>query len=69
MDPIVFIVIISVLGPVLGSAIGVIVGATAGLMIYITTDEIIPNSCAGSDHKTIFSLLAGIVFVILLGMI
>lgn len=49
--------------------IGVIVGATAGLMIYITTDEIIPSSCAGSDHKTIFSLLAGIVFVILLGMI
>jgi len=51
------------------NVIGVIVGATAGLMIYITADEIIPNSCAGSDHKTIFSLLAGIVFVVLLGMI
>ncbi len=49
--------------------IGVIIGATAGLMIYITTDEIIPSSCAGTSHQTIFSLLAGIVFVILLGMV
>lgn len=41
--------------------IGFIIGATAGLMIYITIDEIIPNSCAGTDHQTIFSLLTGII--------
>ncbi len=49
--------------------IGFIIGATAGLMIYITVDEIIPNSCAGTDHRTIFFLLSGIIFVILLGLI
>jgi zinc transporter ZupT len=38
-------------------------------MIYITTDELIPNSCMGSDHRTIFSLMTGIVFVIALGAI
>jgi ZIP family zinc transporter len=49
--------------------IGFIVGATAGLMIYITADELIPNGCAGTNHQTIFSLIAGIIFVILLGLI
>jgi zinc transporter, ZIP family len=50
--------------------IGLIAGATAGLMIYITSDEIIPCSCCkNTDHKTIFSLIAGIVFVILLGLL
>jgi len=52
------------------AAIGLIVGATAGLMIYITTDEIIPSSCCKmTDHKTIFALILGILFVILLGLI
>jgi zinc transporter, ZIP family len=49
--------------------IGFIVGGTAGLMIYITADELIPSSCAGSNHRTIFSLITGVVFVILLGLI
>lgn len=50
--------------------IGLIVGATAGLMIYITSDEIIPTSCRKiTDHTTIFSLMVGILFVILLGSI
>jgi ZIP family zinc transporter len=48
---------------------GFIIGATAGVMIYITVDEIIPNSCAGTDHRTIFYLLSGVIFVILLGLI
>lgn len=48
------------------SMIGVIAGATAGLMIYITSDEIIPTSCSQNDHKPIFSLIFGILFVILL---
>jgi zinc transporter, ZIP family len=47
--------------------IGFIVGATAGLMIYITVDELIPSGCAGSNHQTIFALIVGILFVILLG--
>ena len=50
--------------------VGFIVGATAGLMIYITADEIIPTSCCKlSNHTTIFSLILGILFVILLGLI
>lgn len=50
--------------------IGFIVGATAGLMIYITADEIIPSSCCKTtDHKTIFSLILGVLFVVLLGYI
>jgi ZIP family zinc transporter len=50
--------------------VGLITGVTAGLMIYITADEIIPTSCSKEiDHKTIFSLIVGIIFVILLGLI
>jgi len=49
--------------------IGFIIGATAGLMIYITVDELIPTSCAGTNHMTIFSLIVGVIFVILLGLI
>jgi ZIP family zinc transporter len=49
--------------------VGFIIGATAGLMIYITTDELIPTSCAGTNHQTIFCLMVGVVFVILLGLI
>lgn len=50
-------------------AIGFSVGATAGLMIYITADELIPNACAGTNHQTIFALITGIIFVILLGLL
>ncbi|HRT26582.1 MAG TPA: ZIP family metal transporter [Syntrophales bacterium] len=49
------------------SWIGFTIGATAGLMIYITVDELIPNACVGQNHLTIFSLLTGIVLVLLLG--
>ncbi|MBU0515927.1 MAG: ZIP family metal transporter [Proteobacteria bacterium] len=49
-----------------GGVMGLIVGATAGLMIYITVDELIPSSLSGQDHKTIFSLLVGVMFVIVL---
>ena len=52
------------------TVVGLITGATAGLMIYITADEIIPTSCSKEiDHKTIFSLMVGIIFVMLLGLI
>jgi ZIP family zinc transporter len=46
--------------------VGLLISATAGLMIYITVDELIPNSCIGTNHKTIFSLILGIILVILL---
>lgn len=48
--------------------IGFIISATAGLMIYITADELIPTSCSVDNHKTIFSLITGVVFVLFLGM-
>lgn len=50
--------------------IGFIIGATAGLMIYICADELIPTSaCNTENHSTIFSLIVGIIFVILLQLI
>jgi len=53
--------------------IGLIIAATAGLMIYISGDELIPTSCnKGSgewSHSTIFALIFGVIFVIALGAI
>jgi len=49
--------------------VGFLIAATAGLMIYITVDELIPNSCAGENHQTIFAFLAGVVLVILLQLV
>lgn len=50
------------------SATGFIVGATAGFMIYITGDKILPTSFGKSpEHATIFSFILGILFVIVLG--
>ena len=50
--------------------IGVAIAATAGLMIYISADELIPCSCCEkSDHSNIFSLIAGVIFVVLLGLL
>ncbi len=51
---------------------GVITAITAGLMIYISADELIPLSCCkdnGIGHSTIFSLIGGVLFVIILGLI
>jgi len=52
---------------------GIIIGATAGVMIYISADELIPSACNGLEgkwgHSTIFSLILGVLFVILLGLI
>ncbi|MDY6990020.1 MAG: ZIP family metal transporter [Thermodesulfobacteriota bacterium] len=49
--------------------VGFLVAATAGLMIYITVDELIPNSCAGDNHQTIFSFIIGVVLVMLLQLV
>jgi len=52
------------------SIIGLITSATAGLMIYICGDELIPSSAFNSNsHSTIFSLIAGVVVVVFLGAI
>ena len=52
---------------------GIIVAATAGVMIYISADELIPSACSGLKgkwgHSTIFSLIFGVLFVILLGLL
>ena len=50
--------------------VGLIIGTTAGLMIYICADELIPSSCSRStNHSTIFYLICGVVFVVFLGML
>jgi len=49
--------------------VALMVAATAGVMIYITGDELIPTSSRQmTDHTTIFSLILGVLLVILLGM-
>jgi ZIP family zinc transporter len=49
---------------------GIILAATAGIMIYISADELIPSSCNKTNkawnHGAIFSLILGIVFVMIL---
>lgn len=47
--------------------IGFLLSATAGIMIYISSDELIPASCCKlSGHSTIFSLILGVISVVLL---
>ena len=48
------------------STMSVLVGATAGLMIYISANELMPTAQEGSGRQTIFFFMAGIVTVILL---
>ena len=53
--------------------VGIVIAATAGLMIYISADELIPMAHSQArklwSHSTIFSLIAGVLFVIILGTI
>lgn len=50
--------------------VGFLIAATAGLMVYISSDELIPTSCCrATGHSTIFSLILGVLSVILLGTI
>lgn len=58
---------------------GIILASVAGIMIYISADELIPVSCnkdncvvnktESNGHSAIFYLIAGIIFVILLSLI
>jgi ZIP family zinc transporter len=53
-----------------GSLIGLIIGATAGIMIYITADELVPTSCSKlTGHSGIFAFIAGVALVMLLGLL
>ena len=53
--------------------VGIVIASTAGLMIYISADELIPMAHSQGrkewSHITIFSLIMGVLFVILLGAI
>jgi zinc transporter, ZIP family len=50
--------------------IGLLIAATAGLMVYISVDELIPTSCFNSnDHWVIFSFILGVLMVMSLGML
>jgi ZIP family zinc transporter len=50
--------------------VGLVTAITAGSMIYISADELIPSSCSKvSNHHTIISFMVGVVFVIFLDMI
>jgi ZIP family zinc transporter len=53
--------------------VGIIIAATGGIMIYIASDELIPTSCNKDNktwsHSTIFSLITGVLFVVVLGSI
>ena len=50
------------------NVLSVLMAAAAGLMVYITVDELIPaSSFKLVNHSTIFSFMLGIVLVLLLG--
>jgi ZIP family zinc transporter len=49
--------------------ISVLIGATAGLMIYISADELMPAAQENSTRQTIFFFMFGIVGVMLLELI
>lgn len=50
------------------NVLSLIIAATAGIMIYISADELIPaSSFKLTNHSTIFSFIAGILLVLLLG--
>ena len=52
------------------SVMGFVAAMTAGLMIYISIDELIPSSSKKiCNHHTAFSLILGIVFVILISLV
>jgi zinc transporter ZupT len=47
--------------------VGLIIGITAGFMIYISADELIPTSSKKMTNQvTIISFVIGVLFVVLL---
>ena len=52
------------------NTIGFLLAATAGIMVYISADELIPLSCSDdTSHYAIFSLIAGVILVLILGLL
>ncbi len=50
--------------------IGLMIAGTAGLMVFISVDELIPTSCFKSDdHWVIFAFILGVLTVMSLGLI
>ena len=50
--------------------VGMMIGAVAGVMIYISADELIPISCCKmTNHHTIFSFMIGAILVVMLGLL
>ena len=58
-----------ILGQINNLVMGVVAAITAGLIIFISVDEIIPTSCNKlhkASHGTVFSFILGVVLLILL---
>ena len=50
--------------------VGLLIAFTAGVMIYISVEELIPTSCKKiTNHRTMFSFFCGIVVVMIIGLI
>jgi zinc transporter, ZIP family len=58
-----------IVGQISSFTMSIMVGATAGLMIYITADELMPAARNASGKQSIFSFIAGIIAVMLLGLV
>ena len=58
-----------IVGQISSVTMSMMVGATAGLMIYITADELMPAAQSVAGKKSIFAFIAGIIAVMLLGFV
>lgn len=59
----------SILGQISAQTMSLLIGATAGLMIYISANELMPAAQNNSSRQTIFFFMLGIVSVMLLELI
>lgn len=65
-----FIVAFFIFKNISGNVLGLIIGLAAGVMIYVSADELIPRACSENKGSgPLFALILGILFVILLEMI
>jgi ZIP family zinc transporter len=56
-------------GQISSVTMSMMVGATAGLMIYITADELMPAARSVAGKHSIFAFIAGVIAVMLLGLV
>jgi len=64
-----FLLAYFVFGGFSNNILGLIIGATAGVLVYISGDELIPGSSDKvTSHSTIFSFIFGVVFVIIMNL-